>query len=82
MPLAAIDYFFITGPLAVAWAIIISVLGLTRPNFPGKALPAVVITSIVLFVAGILGAAAGAKHKAGEREGPPKGTPIAGHKNS
>jgi hypothetical protein len=82
MPLAAIDYFFITGPIAVGWAIIISVLGLTRPNFPGKALPAVVVTSFVLFVAGIVGAAVGAKHKAGERSGPPKGTPVAGHKNS
>jgi hypothetical protein len=82
MPLAAIDYFFITGPIAVGWAIIISVFGLTRPNFPGRALPAIFVISAVLFAAGIIGAAAGAKHKAGERSGPPKGTPVAGHKNS
>jgi hypothetical protein len=35
---------------------------------------------VLLFVVGIVGAAAGAKFKAGERHGPPEGTPVAGHK--
>jgi hypothetical protein len=80
-PIAGIDYFFITGTLGVIWAISLTVLGLTRKNFPGKALPAVMVISVVLFLAGIIGAAAGAKHKAGERSGPPEGTPVSGHNN-
>jgi hypothetical protein len=77
-----VNYFFIFGPLAVAWALIISVLGLTRKDFPGKALPAVISISVVLFLTGIVSAAVGSKHKVGERHGPPEGTPVAGHKNA
>jgi hypothetical protein len=77
-----VNYFFIFGPLAVAWAVIISVLGLTRKDFPGKALPAVISISVVLFLTGIVSAAVGSKHKVGERHGPPEGTPVAGHKNA
>ncbi len=80
-PIAGIDYFFITGSLAVVWAIVITVLGLTRKDFPGKALPAVMVVSVVLFLAGIIGAAVGAKFKAGERSGPPESTPVSGHNN-
>ena len=76
------NYFFIFGPLAVAWALIISVLGLTRKDFPGKALPAVISISVVLFLTGIVSAAVGSKHKVGERHGPPEGPPVAGHKNA
>jgi DMSO reductase anchor subunit len=76
-----VDYFFITGPIAVGWAIVVSLLGLTRRDFPGRAMPAVMVISAVLFAAGIVGAALGANHKAGERSGPPAGTPVAGHKN-
>jgi hypothetical protein len=76
-----VDYFFITGPIAVVWAIAISLLGLSRRDFPGKAMPLVMLISAVLFAAGITGAALGAGHKAGERKGPPAGTPVAGHKN-
>ncbi len=43
-------------------------------------MPVLMAISIVLFVAGIVGAATGAKFKAGERHGPPAGTPVAGHK--
>jgi hypothetical protein len=77
-----VNYFFVFGPLAVAWAVTISVLGLTRKDFPGKALPLVAAISVVLFVSGIVSAAAGSKHKVGERHGPPEGTPVAGHKNA
>jgi hypothetical protein len=80
-PIAGIDYFFIAGPAAVLWAIAITVLGLTRKDFPGKAVPAVMTISLLLFIAGILGAALGAKYKAGERHGPPEGTPVSGHNN-
>ena len=76
------NYFFIVGPLAVAWAVIISLLGLTRRDFPGKAMPVVMAISAVLFLGGIFSAAIGSKHKAGERHGPPEGTPVAGKKNS
>jgi hypothetical protein len=77
-----VNYFFIVGPLAVAWALIISLLGLTRKDFPGKSLPLVVAISVLLFAGGIVSAAAGSKHKVGERRGPPEGTPVAGHKNA
>ena len=76
------NFFFVFGPIAVAWAVIISVLGLTRKDFPGKALPLVVSISVVLFACGIVSAAVGSKHKVGERHGPPEGTPVAGHKNA
>ena len=76
------NYFFILGPLAVAWAVVVSLLGLTRRDFPGRAMPLVMAISAVLFLGGIISAAAGANHKTGERHGPPKGTPVAGHKNA
>jgi hypothetical protein len=77
-----VNYFYVVGPIAVAWAVIVSLLGLTRRDFPGRALPVVVAISAVLFLGGIVSAATGAKHKSGERHGPPKGTPVAGHKNA
>jgi hypothetical protein len=77
-----VNFFFVFGPLAVAWAVIISLLGLTRKDFPGKALPLVALVSVVLFLTGIASAAIGSKHKVGERRGPPEGTPVAGHKNA
>ena len=79
---ASFDYFFLTGSLGVLFAVIISVLGLTNSKFPGKAMPLLMVLSVVLFLAGIVGASLGAKYKAGERKGPPEGTPVAGHKNS
>jgi hypothetical protein len=77
---AGFNYFFLTGLLAVAFALIISIMGLTNPRFPGKAMPLLMVISVLLFIVGIVGAAAGAKFKAGERHGPPEGTPVAGHK--
>lgn len=74
------NYFYITGLLGVAFALVISILGLTHSSFPGRRMPLLMALSVVLFLAGIVGAALGAKHKSGEREGPPKGTPVAGHK--
>ena len=74
------DYFYLTGALGVAFALIISLFGLMNPKFPGKAMPLLMILSVILFAVGIVGAAAGAKYKGGERHGPPKGTPVAGHK--
>jgi hypothetical protein len=76
----AFDYFFLTGALGVAFALVISILGLTNSGFPGRRMPLIMILSVLLFAAGIVGAAVGAKYKAGERHGPPAGTPVAGHK--
>jgi hypothetical protein len=75
-----VNYFFIVGPIAVVWAVVIALLGLTRRDFPGKAMPAIMVISALLFVGGIVSAAVGAKHKVGERHGPPEGTPVAGHR--
>lgn len=80
--LANFDYFFLTGALGVAFALIISLLGLSNSKFPGKSMPLLMVLSVVLFLLGIVGAAVGAKYTAGERHGPPEGTPVAGHKNS
>jgi hypothetical protein len=77
-----VNYFFVFGPIAVGWAVLISVLGLTRKDFPGKAMPAIMAISALLFATGIVSAAVGSKHKTGERHGPPEGTPVAGHKNA
>jgi hypothetical protein len=67
--IAGFNYYYLTGALAVVFALTISILGLTSSKL-----------SVLLFIAGIVGAAAGAKYKSGERHGPPKGTPVAGHK--
>jgi hypothetical protein len=78
--IANFNYYYLTGALGVLFAVVISVLGLTNSKFPGKKMPLLMVLSVLLFVAGIVGAAAGAKYKSGERHGPPKGTPVAGHK--
>jgi hypothetical protein len=78
----AFDYFFVTGALGVIFALVISLFGLMHSRFPGRAMPLLMALSVVLFLAGIVGAAIGAKYKSGERHGPPKGTPVAGHKNA
>jgi len=77
---AGFNYFYVTGAAGVAFALIISIMGLTNPRFPGRAMPILMVISVVLFAVGIVGAAAGAKFKGGERHGPPEGTPVAGHK--
>ena len=75
------DYFYLTGALGVVFAVTISILGLTRSKFPGKAMPLLMVMSVLLFLAGIIGAATGAKFKSGERHGAPKGSEsVAGHK--
>jgi hypothetical protein len=73
---ASFDYFFLTGSLGVIFAVIISILGLTNSKFPGKRMPLVMVLSVVLFVAGLVGAAIGAKYKAGERKGPDHGSVV------
>ena len=78
---AGFDYFFLTGSLGVIFAVTISILGLTNPKFPGKRMPLVMVLSVVLFVAGLVGAAIGAKFKAGERKGPDHGS-VAGTKDN
>lgn len=79
--IANFNYYYLTGALGVVFALVISILGLTNSKFPGKAMPLLMVVSVLLFVAGILGAAAGAKYKSGERHGPPAGSePVAGHK--
>jgi hypothetical protein len=78
--IANFNYYYLTGALGVVFALVISILGLTNSKFPGKNMPLLMVLSVVLFVAGIVGAALGAKYKSGERHGPPEGTPVAGHK--
>lgn len=78
--IAGFDYFYLTGALGVVFAIVISLLGLTNSRFPGRLMPVLMVLSVLLFAAGIIGAAAGAKFKSGERHGPPKSVPVAGHK--
>ena len=78
---ANFNYYYLTGALGVAFALTISILGLTSNKFPGKAMPLLMVVSVLLFLAGIIGAATGAKFKSGERHGAPKGSEsVAGHK--
>ena len=77
----AFNYYYLTGALSVLFALAISILGLTSSNFPGKRMPLVMVLSVVLFLAGIVGAALGAKYKSGERKGAEHGSP-AGHKDN
>jgi hypothetical protein len=79
--LANFDYWYITGALGVIFALVISILGLINNRFPGRAMPLLMVLSVLLFAAGIVGAAVGAKYKSGERHGAPKGSEsVAGHK--
>ena len=50
-------------------------------TFPARPCPRSWCVSVVLFLAGIIGAAVGAKFKAGERSGPPESTPVSGQNN-
>jgi hypothetical protein len=78
---ANFNYYYLTGALGVVFALVISILGLTHSKFPGKRMPLLMVLSVLLFVAGIVGAALGAKYKSGERHGPPAGSEsVAGHK--
>ena len=79
--IANFNYYYLTGALGVVFALVISILGLTSSKFPGRAMPLLMVLSVLLFVAGIVGAAAGAKYKSGERHGAPAGSEsVAGHK--
>lgn len=78
---AGFDYFYLTGALGVLFALTIAILGLTHSRFPGRFMPVLMVISVILFAVGIVGAAAGAKFKSGERHGPPKSVPVAGKKN-
>ena len=50
--------FFIVGGALAAWAVILSALGLSRPDFPGSATAARGVMAIsVLLVAGAMAAA-------------------------
>jgi len=81
MVIAGFDYFYVTGALGVIFALVISLFGLSNSRFPGRAMPVLMLVSVVLFLAGIIGAATGAKFKSGERHGAPAGSePVAGHK--
>ncbi len=78
---AGFNYFYLTGALGVAFALIISILGLTNNKFPGKAMPLLMVMSVLLFAAGIIGAAVGAKYKGGERKGAEHGS-VRGNKDN
>ncbi|MBX5468757.1 MAG: hypothetical protein IRZ21_02540 [Thermoleophilaceae bacterium] len=68
------NWFVVFGPLAAAWAVVLSVLlGLRRPDFPRtrSAERAVIGISILLVALAIGSAITGANHRVGEREGPP-----------
>lgn len=81
MVIGGFDYFYVTGALGVIFALVISLFGLTSSRFPGRAMPLLMLVSVVLFLAGIIGAATGAKFKSGERHGAPAGSEsVAGHK--
>ena len=71
VPSPPVNYFYVTGALVVVWAIVVSFLGLSRPNFPGRFFPLVLAISALLFLGGIVGAALGSKHRSGERHGAP-----------
>ena len=53
--------FYVIGPTFAVWAILISVLGFARPDFPGKAMRVVVAISLCLMLAVVLSATIGAK---------------------
>ena len=62
LPLA-FRFFYVIGPVFAVWAVVISVVGLTRPSFPGRrGVERIVIgVSLALMLTVILSATIGAK---------------------
>jgi plastocyanin len=62
LPLAATDItaFHVVGALLALWALVVSALGVTRPDFPGKGAGQKVVMAIsAVLVAGAIGTAIG-----------------------
>lgn len=50
--------FYVAGGVLVAWAILVSLLGITRPDFPGRGAPArLAMLVTVVVVAGVMSTA-------------------------
>jgi hypothetical protein len=68
-----VNAFHVCGAILAAWAVVVSILGITRENFPGTAGAARLIGSIsVILVAAAIGTAiytsATEEHEGGEEE--------------
>jgi membrane protein DedA with SNARE-associated domain len=54
----AFRFFFVIGPALAVWAVVLAVIGFTRPEFPEKiAAQRVVIAISALLVAGVIASA-------------------------
>ena len=55
--------FYVIGPALAAWAVVLAVIGFTRPDFPGKQSAQRIVIAItgMLMLAVILSATIGAK---------------------
>ena len=67
-------FFFVIGPVLTAWAVILAVLGITRPGFPGRlgGQRVVIGVTLVLMLTTVLSAMIGAKfeHTEQAKSGP------------
>jgi hypothetical protein len=65
----AVRAFYVIGPIFAVWAVLLSIVGFTRPNWPDKATGQrlVVVVSLVLMLGVIASAVIGAKFEKHEQ---------------
>ena len=63
MLVVAFRFFFVIGPVLTAWAVVLAVIGITRPGFPGRlgGQRIVIGVTLVLMLITVLSAMIGAK---------------------
>jgi hypothetical protein len=76
----AFRFFYVVGPALAAWAVIISVIGFTRPEFPRKigAQRIVIGITLALMLTVVLSAMIGAKFEKSEIKANPGEKSAAG----
>ena len=69
MVVLAFRFFYVVGPALAVWAVILSVIGFTRPEFPRKmsAQRLVIAISLALMLTVVLSSMIGAKFEKTER---------------
>lgn len=73
MYLATVHSFYVAGGVLAAWAVLVSLIGVTSPNFPGSKATARVVSaiSVLLVVAAIATAIYDASTESEDGEGAP-----------
>jgi hypothetical protein len=76
----AFRFFYVVGPAFAVWAVVLAVIGFTRPDWPRKlgTERLVIAISVALFLTVILSSMIGAKFEKTEKPGAAHEKPAAG----